>query len=150
MILKTNFIAKPALVLFLAVGLFSCKKEPGCTDPNAVNYEASAEENDGSCTFEGEIVLWYGEDASEFLVNDGATTLTFYVNDEIVGSTAANIFWTSAPNCGSNASITVTKSLGTATNQSYEYSVVDQTGWEYWSGVINFSANTCLNTELTL
>lgn len=28
----------------------SCKKEvPGCTEPNAINYDASATENDGSC-----------------------------------------------------------------------------------------------------
>jgi hypothetical protein len=59
------------------------------------------------------------------------------------------VYWTAAPNCGDNASITVTKDLGGVKTQSYSYSVKDQTGFEYWSGTLNFNANTCFATELT-
>ena len=80
---------------------------------------------------------------------DDATTLTYYVDGQIVGSGASNIFWTGAPECGQDGSVTITKDLGSVKTQSYTYSVLDQTGWEYWSGVFNFNANTCTGVELT-
>jgi len=141
---------KTPLILLIAcftLTLTSCKKE-GCTDLDATNYSSSAKTNDGSCSFEGNIVLWFGESTSNFLTSDGAQSLTYYVDGQVVGSEAANIFWTAEPDCGQNSSITVTKNLGNAKNMSYTYSVVDQTGHEYYSGVLNFTANTCTALEL--
>ena len=45
---------KKILYGFIAIGLFTivgCEKEKqkGCTDPNAINFDSAAEENDGSC-----------------------------------------------------------------------------------------------------
>ena len=44
---------KKLLYIFLAVSFIftACKKEEGCTDAIAANYNADAEENDGSCTY---------------------------------------------------------------------------------------------------
>ncbi|MEQ8907548.1 MAG: hypothetical protein RIC95_00015 [Vicingaceae bacterium] len=49
---KTKLIIAAAIVgLISASSLTSCKKEEGCTDPNANNYSTNAEEDDGSCTY---------------------------------------------------------------------------------------------------
>ena len=44
---------KKLLYLFLAVSFIftACKKEEGCTDSTATNYNADAEDDDGSCTY---------------------------------------------------------------------------------------------------
>ena len=136
------------LLILGVTTMTSCKKE-GCADPDSTTYNSEAKKDDGTCQYEGEAIFWYGETASNGLTADGATNLTFYVDGEIVGSTATSVFWTGSPDCGSNASITVTKDLSGVKTQSYSYSVIDQTGFEYYSGTLNFNANTCFATELT-
>jgi hypothetical protein len=136
--------------ILLGLGLLttSCKKE-GCTDVDATNFNVDAKKDDGTCSYEGRQVVWYGESAANSLVLDGATSLTYYVDGQLVGSSAANIYWNVAPDCGQDASVTITKNLGSVKTQAYTYKVLDQTGWEYWSGVLNFNANTCTSSELT-
>ena len=47
-----------ALLLLGLILVFSgCKKEEGCTDPAAINYNPEAEKDDGSCTYSEEIVI---------------------------------------------------------------------------------------------
>jgi len=51
-IMKKNLILIGAVTAIFAITLSSCKKDEkkqGCTDPTATNYDASAEEDDGSC-----------------------------------------------------------------------------------------------------
>lgn len=144
-ILKILFAALTIASMAL---ISSCKKE-GCTDPTSLNYSEKAKKDNGTCQYSGEVVFWYDQATSEALIDYWSTSLTFYVDGQIVGSTATNVYWTSAPECGANASITAHKDLGNAKNKSYSYRVVDDLGEEIWSGVINCTANTCLKQQLT-
>ena len=134
------------LVALIALG--ACKK-PGCTDPDAVNYNSDAKTNDGSCSFEGSNVFWYDEETAGILVDDGAITLFYYVDGELIGSAAASVYWTSDPDCLQAGSITLVKDLGSVKTQSVNYRVQDESDWIYWEGVLNVNANTCTNVELT-
>jgi hypothetical protein len=136
------------LIIFGTTALTSCKKE-GCTDPESVTFSADADSDDGTCKYESNALFWYNQATANGFVSDGATSLTYYVDGQIVGSTSTSVYWTSSPDCGANGSITITKDLGTNKTKVASYSVVDQTGAEYASGTLNFDANTCLKTEIS-
>ena len=61
--------------LFISSLMFSCAKE-GCTDPDAENYNSSADKSDGSCTYQGSVVFWYSEATSDSLYYFGSNDLT--------------------------------------------------------------------------
>lgn len=145
---KLSFILFSVTLSVATVFTTSCSKEQGCTDPDSKNYSATAEKDDGSCTYEGSAVFWYNETTANRLMYDGATSLIYYVDGKIIGSSASNVFWNGAPDCGQNGSISVTKDLRDVKTQTYSYSVVDQTGWEFWGGTINIYANKCFAAEL--
>jgi hypothetical protein len=143
-----------SLSLILVIGLAttgSCKKDSkikGCMDKDSQNYDPTAQEDNGSCTYEGQVVFWYDKAASDGLIADGATTLTFYLSTVEIGNTATTVFWTAAPTCGSNGSITAVEDLGKSKTHTYALSVKDQTGWEYWNGSVNVEGHTCTQYQL--
>jgi hypothetical protein len=142
---KKTFFGIAILIMAASV---SCKK-PGCTDPDAENYCEDCKDDNATCQFEGSVVFWNNQATANFLIDDEATALTYYVDGAVVGSSATSVYWTGAPDCGQSGSITVNKSLGNVKNKSYNYSVKDQDGIEYWSGVANFTANTCTALQLS-
>lgn len=146
MIKKSLFISSFLMMTFAFV---SCKKQEGCTDKNASNYSADAEEDDGTCTYEGSLVFWYNQATSEGLQFDLSSSLSFYVDGIIVGSTATSQYWTGAPTCGANASITVDKNLGLVKSKSYPYQVIDDWGDVIWEGNVTIDANSCYQLQLT-
>jgi hypothetical protein len=136
-------------ILMLSMAFVSCKKQEGCTDKNASNYSVDAEEDDGTCTYKGSVVFWYNQATSNYLTSDPPSqSLVFYVDGTVVGSTAANVYWNSAPSCGANGSITVEKDLGFSKSRAYNYSIVDNNNLELWSGSVTMDANTCLAFQL--
>ena len=144
---KIKLIGFMAITFMLTLN--SCKKE-GCVDVNAVNYNTDAKKDNGTCTYSGENVIFYGEDVAQFLVDNNYTSLTYYVGGTLVGSSAASVYFTSEPACGAEGSITITRDLGVAKNKTFDYEVKDEDGTILWEGTLNFTANTCSSLELKL
>lgn len=148
---RFKFLNLPLVLLFCGVLTFSlnsCSKK-GCTDPDSVNFNADAGKDDGTCTYEGSVVFWFGQATSDSLWYDGSSTLTYTVDGTVVGTEDVNVYWTGAPDCGQSGSITVTKDLGSDKTKTFTYSVVDDLGLEIWGGNLEFTANTCWGHELT-
>ena len=132
----------------IVLTLTSCAKK-GCTDSSATNFCEKCKKDDGSCTYQAKGVFWYNKSTSDSLVANSATSLTFYVDGAVIGSSATTVYWSGSPSCGQSGSASVTKNLGTSKSKSYSYSVKDDLGVTHWSGTINLSSsNSCLATEL--
>lgn len=58
------------IALISGLFLFSCK-EPGCTDPEALNYNTEANKSDNSCEYNGEIEL-------NFILKDNQSLFSIY------------------------------------------------------------------------
>lgn len=141
-------ILQLSVAFMFLLALEGCKIE-GCTDADAVNYNMDAEVNDNSCEYSGSVVFWYGEEVS-IEKQQWATAYTFWVDGQVVGSQAVSVYWSGAPECGQDGSITVERDLGNVKSLAAEYEVIDDAGFVVWEGVLNFRANTCEAIELTL
>jgi len=147
-----NVLSILTIALFSAAMILNsgCTKKEGCTDADASNYDTEADKScSGCCTYKGTSVIWYGKTTADGLVNDGSSSLTYYVDNQIVGSSAANIYYTSSPNCGQNGTITIEKDLGNSKQKSFSYKVVDDADDIIWEGTLEFDATKCTAYELT-
>lgn len=144
---------KISIIMLMGVSILminGCAKKKGCTDSSAVNFDSSAQKDDGSCTYQGKSTFWYGKNASDSLAAHGATALTYYLDGIIIGSSAASVYFTSSPACGQSGTISVTKSLGSVKSKSFPYVIKDQNGIAWWTGNLSLDASqSCTLTELT-
>lgn len=139
------------VISVLLIGLMAfttgCKTE-GCTDPDSVTYDVDADEDDGTCQYEGTVVFWYGKTTSEGLIENDAQSLKIYLDGELLGSYAGDVYFASEPDCETTSTVKVTKDLGGNKTQSYSYKVVDDDDFTWWEGNVNVNANTCTTLEL--
>ncbi len=125
-----------------------CKKEQGCTDIDATNFNFTAEEDDGSCTYEGSATLWWTLNTASSQLAAGNSKLEFYVDGLYAGSGSMNTGWDSEPLCGHSIAINVTKDLGSSTSENYSFTVRNDQAHQVYSGAFTIYANQCQNVEV--
>lgn len=137
-------------VLLCSAGLFTgCEiTYRGCTDPDATNYDITADTDDGSCTYEGAAVFWYGASVAEELDLYLSDSLTFFIDGEPMLSMATNQYWLVAPECGMYNSYTVVAALNGGASRVSTYQIIDNFDDILWDGVVAFNKNSCTAVEL--
>jgi hypothetical protein len=131
----THFLS--ILALAGSAALAGCAKTQGCTDSDATNFSSSAEENDGSCTYEAKILFWQYKSDAEGKVNTNTSTLYYYIDNVYIGSSAANLYVSSEPSdCSSTAVYTCRKSLGKSRGTSMTVKVIDEDNWVWFNSSI--------------
>ena len=69
------------LVLVVSMTIYACKKKEGCTDSNAINYDSSAEKNNGTCTYNTDTSTVNNDTTNTGENTDSTGIITFFPPD---------------------------------------------------------------------
>lgn len=130
---KSPLLMATALLFILSIT--SCTKKQGCTDVDAINYDASAEENDGSCEYDGMAVFWKQS-------GDGLGTIVIVMDDGNSGTITGDK--SSQPDCVDAGCFTYIAPPGV-----YGYSAIDQSTGIQWNNTVTITSQGCEKRLLT-
>src|SRR5437879_2028603 len=108
------------------IAAFGCSKKKGCTDSASTNFCSDCKEDDGSCQYQGQMVVWWNKTFADSATTLGVSSIKVYVDGIFINNYVTSTNWTGAPGCGANGSITVTKSLGGSKSKSFSVAMKDQ------------------------
>ncbi len=152
--MKSKITLLVGLLSFCLIGFNSCEKKKGCMDKDSVNYDSSAESDDGSCRYEGTVVFWWDQNLTTEFQNNGVSVVKIYVDNQFEGSVAiSGQYWNSAPSCGASSTVTSKIDMGVNKSQSInvKYIVVDSNGDAIGNPieqVYKIAANTCNSIQM--
>ena len=116
---------------------------------NSINYNSEATEDDGSCAYQGSMVLWFDQAVYTTLSGQGIGSLIITANGEVVYSGfPTSAYHSSAPSCGNQNTITADVDLGPNQTGSVDYVVTDMQNNTLWSGTLSITANGCIPEQL--
>ena len=158
---QLNYKNKMRNLLLISIALFtlnscvinSCE-EPvlGCMDPEAINYNNQADYDNNSCDYSSDIVFYLDPNAAFLLGNNGVQSIKFYVNGSMIGSQYNDggfISQLDPPNCFDQYFTTATLFWSIATNSTFEWEAVDETGFVWFNSSQQTFPNECLAIQLT-
>lgn len=126
----------------------SCSKK-ACTDIDSVNYDSSANKNDGSCEYESKIIFWFDSDFSDLLASTrNVSSLSFHIEGEKINTTNITNFQTVQPDCTQTAIDFVKIALGNLKTGSRIFQIKDNFDRLVMSAEINIDAKECTIIEL--
>lgn len=134
-------------LVFVLIGS-SCAK-PGCNNIEAENFDAEAKQNDGTCTYAGNVNFWCLPVVSDSLKNiEGHTMLRFELEGEIVDSTATDFFFAAGGQCGLTGTKTIKRTYTGNTERYYKYRVKGNGFTTIYEDIIEIKANECTMIQL--
>jgi len=92
------------------------------------------------------VVFWFNEATSRQLLDDGADSLTFYINynNAVIKTSVDDVFWSTAPSCDDSTALSFTIDLLPKESNIY-FTVKDQTGFEYYSSTFQLLPHNSCN-----
>jgi hypothetical protein len=134
--------------LALMVFCSSCRKS-GCQDERATNFVPKAKKDDGSCTYQCNVLFWWKQQYADELINNGTSMLTMVLYEQAYGSAEPTAYYNSLPVCGeqNNQGISVIINMGRNPTSIVDYEIVNQDGDVLFSDVLLLNKN-CLMVQL--
>jgi hypothetical protein len=142
---RIYLILLPLLLMFAGA---SCSKE-GCNNIEAENFDAEADQNDGSCSYSGNVNYWCLPYVSDSLFTiEGHVMLRFELEGEIVDSIATQSFFAASGQCGLTGTKTIKRTYTGNTERYYKYRIKGNGFTTIYEDIIEISANECTIIQL--
>jgi hypothetical protein len=136
------------VITLAVISLFSNCGKKGCLDGDANNICKNCRKKDNAqCAYTGDVTFYFKKPTADSLAAYGITSLTYYVDGELAGTTSTSSFQTSEPSCGANGTVSFKKDLKGNKSVATKYVAKTNGGIEI-KGDLTFEANTCTRFEL--
>lgn len=139
---------KSLVVLLSLIFILSACYKPGCTDPNATNYDPKVKTEDLSCSYNGNVIFWTKAAARDSLINLGHTMLRFELEGVLVDSMVTSGFTSISGTCNVGGAKTIVRTFTGNTERHYKYRVKGFAYETIYEGFITLKANDCTSVQM--